>query len=110
MKEHKFANGIVEFREAIEIDQEFFAGWLNRRRENEPNDYTIDDDGNYINRGGYRFTPEEYLSAPGRFLNLLLWFRFKMFNFEIHSWILFFSLLHFVFSQNREKITLLSFI
>lgn len=71
MKEHKFANGIVEFREAIEIDQEFFAGWLNRRRENEPNDYTIDDDGNYINRGGYRFTPEEYLSAPGRFLNLL---------------------------------------
>ena len=71
MKKHKFANGIVEFREAIEIDNEFLLGWLERRRENEPNDYTIDEDGNYINRGGYKFSPEEYLSAPGRFLNLL---------------------------------------
>ena len=52
MKEHKFANGIVEFREAIDIDDEFLFGWLERRRENEPDDYTIDEDGNYINRGG----------------------------------------------------------
>ena len=38
MKEHKFANGIVEFREAIEIANDFLAGWLERRRENEPDD------------------------------------------------------------------------
>jgi hypothetical protein len=69
--QQNLANGIVAFNSCLEIDQEFLLEWVDRRRENEPDDYTVDEDGNYINRGGYKFTPEQYRSAPGRFLNLL---------------------------------------
>ena len=69
--QQNLTNGIVTFNSYLEIDQEFLLEWVDRRRENEPDDYTVDEDGNYINRGGYKFTPEQYRSAPGRFLNLL---------------------------------------
>ena len=69
--QQNLTNGIIAFDSRLEIDQEFLLEWVERRRENEPDDYTVDEDGNYINRGGYKFTPEQYRSAPGRFLNLL---------------------------------------
>ena len=70
MEPLKLTNGIVIFQDVIEIDQDFLNEWVNRRRETEPEDFTINDDGNYVNRGGYIFTPEQYQSAPGRILNL----------------------------------------
>ena len=63
-------SGIVEFPNVLEIDPGELAQWMELRRACEPDDYTIDDDGNFINRGGYIFTPEEYQSSPSRFLNL----------------------------------------
>jgi hypothetical protein len=69
--QQNLTNGIIAFDSCLEIDQEFLLEWVERRRENEPDDYAVDEDGNYINRGGYKFTPEQYRSAPGRFLNLL---------------------------------------
>jgi hypothetical protein len=70
MEPVELANGIVVFEDAIEIDQDFLNAWVSRRRETEPEDFTINEDGNYVNRGGYIFTPEQYQSAPGRILNL----------------------------------------
>lgn len=69
--QQNLTNGIVVFSDVIEIDQQFLSEWLERRRENEPDDYTVNEDGDYINRGGYKFTPDQYRSAPGRFLNLV---------------------------------------
>ena len=62
--------GIVEFRNVIDIDTDFFEGWLNRRREQEPSDYTPVGDGTYMNRGGYIFTEEQVNASPGRLLQL----------------------------------------
>lgn len=70
MRPVELKNGVVVFENAIPIDQDFLQGWLARRRETEPDDYTINEDGNYVNRGGYIFTPEQYRSAPGRIVNL----------------------------------------
>ena len=62
--------GLIEFPNLVDIDPDFLEGWMTRRREFEPDDYIVDDDGNYVNRGGYAFTPEQYRGAPSRFLNL----------------------------------------
>lgn len=62
--------GIVEFHDVISIDDGFILPWLERRRLAEPRDYTIDENGFYINRGGYKFTEEQIKGAPERYLNL----------------------------------------
>ena len=62
--------GIVEFPDVFNVDPDVLDSWMSLRRECEPSDYTIDDDGNYVNRGGYTFTPEQIESSPTRFLNL----------------------------------------
>ena len=63
--------GVLEFPNAVAIDDEFLGEWLERRREHEPDDYYIDEDGKIVNRGGFKFEAEEYFGAPGRFLYLL---------------------------------------
>lgn len=62
--------GIVEYQNVLDIDASFFEGWLERRREQEPSDYTLQDDGTYMNRGGYIFTEEQVNASPGRLLQL----------------------------------------
>jgi hypothetical protein len=62
--------GIVEFHDVIDIDESFITSWLERRRSVEPHDYTIDENGFYVNRGGYKFTKDQITSAPERYLNL----------------------------------------
>ena len=63
-------SGIAEFQDVIEIDPVVLDSWMSLRRECEPSDYTIDEDGNYVNRGGYTFTAEQIGISPTRFLNL----------------------------------------
>ena len=63
-------SGIVEFPNAFTVDPDALAQWMELRRTCEPDDYTVNDDGNFVNRGGYIFTPEQYQSSPSRFLNL----------------------------------------
>ena len=60
--------GIVEFPDVFNVDPDVLDNWMSLRRECEPSDYTINDDGNYVNRGGYTFTPEQIESTPTRFL------------------------------------------
>lgn len=62
--------GVMEFRNVIDVDQEFLEGWLQRRKEEQPDDYILQEDGTYLNRGGYRFTAEEVEMSPGRLLQL----------------------------------------
>ncbi len=77
--------GLVIFPDALqpELDQEWLDGWVLRRQQQEPEEYVdrrvrtdmheeyiIDEDGNYINRGGYKFTPEQFMQAPGRLVGL----------------------------------------
>lgn len=62
--------GIVEFPNIINIDDSFIDEYMKRRDAVEPIDYYIDDDGFYINRGGYKFTKEQVDEAPRRYLNL----------------------------------------
>lgn len=62
--------GLVEFPDAMEIDPDVLNAWMELRRECEPEDFTLNEDGNYVNRGGYTFTPEQYAGSPTRFLNL----------------------------------------
>ena len=63
-------SGIAEFQDVIEIDPVVLDSWMSLRRECEPSDYTIDEDGNYVNRGGYTFTAEQIGISPTRFLKL----------------------------------------
>ncbi len=63
--------GIVEFKNAINIDNKFIDEYIKRREECEPQDYFIDEDGFYVNRGGYRFTKSQIDEAPRRYLNLV---------------------------------------
>ena len=63
-------SGVVEFPNAFTVDPDAVAQWMELRRTCEPDDYTVNDDGNFVNRGGYVFTPEQYQSSPSRFLNL----------------------------------------
>jgi len=62
--------GVVEFPDVMNVDPNTLAAWMELRRECEPPDYTLNEDGNYVNRGGYTFTPEQYAGSPTRFLNL----------------------------------------
>lgn len=62
--------GIVEFHNVLDINEHFVQSWLSRRREVEPHDYTIDENGFYINRGGYKFTEDQIKGAPERYMNL----------------------------------------
>jgi hypothetical protein len=62
--------GVVEFPDAIAIDDKFIDAYIQRRELAEPQDYSIDDEGFYVNRGGYRFTKDQVEAAPKRFLNL----------------------------------------
>lgn len=62
--------GIVYFPGILEIDDMFIDEYMARRNTVEPQDYKIDSDGFYVNRGGYRFTKDQVDSAPQRFLNL----------------------------------------
>lgn len=63
--------GVVEFPDiAQNIEDSFVDEWIQRRRSVEPNDYTIDHDGMYVSRGGYRFTERQIIEAPERFMNL----------------------------------------
>ena len=43
------AAGIVEFMDAVEIDQDELDAWMLLRQECEPSDYTLNEDGNYVN-------------------------------------------------------------
>ena len=63
--------GIVEFPNALQVDNDFMDEYISRRGLNEPQDYYIDDDGFYVNRGGYRFTKAQVYEAPVRYLNLV---------------------------------------
>jgi len=63
--------GVVEFRNAVRIDNNFIDQYMHRRELCEPLDYTIDEDGFYVNRGGYRFTKAQIEEAPRRYLNLI---------------------------------------
>jgi hypothetical protein len=64
------SGGLVEFPDAMEIDPNALNAWMELRRECEPEDYTLNEEGNYVNRGGYTFTPDQYSGSPTRFLNL----------------------------------------
>jgi hypothetical protein len=55
----------------MSIDDKFIDEYMLRRNTVEPQDYYIDEDGFYVNRGGYRFTKEHAEAAPHRFLNLI---------------------------------------
>ncbi|MDA0898410.1 MAG: 2OG-Fe(II) oxygenase [Bacteroidetes bacterium] len=65
-----YGYGIVEFHNVLAVDEAFIPGWLERRRKVEPHDYTIDENGFYVNRGGYKFTKAQVTEAPERYLNL----------------------------------------
>ena len=80
----KHKAGLVVFPDAAEIDQDFLEGWIERRsafvgnlegktdrRLKTAEEFTIDEDGNYINRGGYKFTPEQFNTTPLRLVGLL---------------------------------------
>lgn len=80
----KHKAGLVAFPDAAEIDQEFLDGWVKRRtnfigglegktdrRLKTAEEYTIDEDGNYVNRGGYKFTPKQFNTTPLRLVGLL---------------------------------------
>ena len=69
-KHEDFGYGIVYFPNILNIDDGFLDEYMKRRNELEPQDYYIDEDGFYVNRGGYRFTKEHAEAAPHRFLNL----------------------------------------
>ena len=84
MQINKHPSGLVIFDGAAEIDQDFLDGWIERRSEitagltgkndrrvKNIEDYTIDEDGNYVNRGGYKFTPEQFKTTPLRLVGLL---------------------------------------
>jgi hypothetical protein len=62
--------GIVEFPGVLDIDDLFIDEYMIRRELYEPQDYFIDEEGFYINRGGYKFTKENIDQAPRRYLNL----------------------------------------
>lgn len=63
--------GVVEFPNvAPEIDDNFVDQWLERRRSVEPSDYTLNDEGLYVSRGGYTFTKRQIQQAPERYMNL----------------------------------------
>ena len=81
----KYDCGVVVFPDAVqpELDPDWVKGWVRRRQEQRARtwydrriktdmqqDYVIDEDGNYINRGGYKFTPEQFKQAPGRLVGL----------------------------------------
>ena len=63
-------SGVLEFQDALSVDHEYVVGWLERLREHEPDEYTVDEDGNYVNRGGYVFTKDEIGWSPQRYLDL----------------------------------------
>lgn len=62
--------GVIEFPEAVSIDQSFLKEWTERRRAEQPDDYVLQEDGTYLNRGGYSFTAEQIAEAPRRILKL----------------------------------------
>ena len=62
--------GVVEYENALSVDHEYMINWLERLNENEPDEYTVNEDGNYVNRGGYIFTKEQIGWSPKRYLNL----------------------------------------
>lgn len=62
--------GVIEFVDVLPIDPVFLEGWLARRKEQEPSDYTPLDDGTFMNRGGYVYTAEQIAESPGRLLFL----------------------------------------
>lgn len=63
--------GVVEFHDvAPEIDDDFVDAWLERRRSVEPHDYTVNENGLYVSRGGYTFTERQIRQAPERYMNL----------------------------------------
>ncbi len=64
-------NGIVEFENVINIDDDFIDSWMERLKLSEPDDYYLDEDGFYVNRGGYKFPKETIDESPKRFLKLL---------------------------------------
>jgi hypothetical protein len=67
-----YGYGVVEFHNVMaDMGDAFVDRYMERRKLTEPSDYYIDDDGFYVNRGGYRFTPDQIENAPRRFLNLL---------------------------------------
>jgi len=70
MKSILHGYGVMEFQDVVEIDPDFFDGWLERRKANEPSDYILQEDGTYLNRGGYRFTAEQVNESPSRILRL----------------------------------------
>jgi len=70
MKATHYGFGIVEYENVADIDSDYLEGWLERRRLQEPNDYTLQSDGTYMNRGGYVFTEDQVNASPGRLLRL----------------------------------------
>jgi hypothetical protein len=62
--------GIVEFPRIMQIEDIFIDSYMQRREISEPQDYYVDEEGFYVNRGGYRFTKEHVDKAPRRYLNL----------------------------------------
>jgi hypothetical protein len=62
--------GIVEFPRIMPIDDVFIDSYMRRRELAEPQDYYVDEEGFYVNRGGYKFTKEHIDKAPRRYLNL----------------------------------------
>lgn len=62
--------GILVFPNVMEIDDNFIDEWMKRRDEVESQDFTINEDGFYVNRGGYLFTKAQIEEAPRRYLNL----------------------------------------
>lgn len=65
-----FGYGIVYFPQILDISDAFIDEYMQRRNAVEPQDYVVDNEGFYVNRGGYRFTEEQVKAAPQRFLNL----------------------------------------
>ena len=64
--------GVIEFPQILtNIQDSLVDDYIEKIKKAEPDDYYIDEEGFYVNRGGYKFTPDQISSAPKRFLNLV---------------------------------------
>ncbi len=62
--------GVIEFEDFFKFNRAELNGWIERRFAEQPEDYTLQDDGSYLNRGGYRFEAKDIESSPRRALHL----------------------------------------
>jgi len=68
MIDHGF--GVVEFPDIFNHNRGEILDWIQRRFDEQPEDYFLQEDGSYLNRGGYRFEAADIEASPRRALHL----------------------------------------